>query len=248
MPAALLPARNYTIQLAGSGHRPVASYRTLFARRPATRRPSARRGRLWRRSRRQRLTSAELYDPEDGTWTATGSLGAARQSSRAVLLPNGMVLVVGGLGSGRTAPSCRRRNCTIPRRGTWTPTENLSTQRVNHTATLLPNGQVLVAGGYMGFGGSTSSAELYVGPPAPPTLLNISTRMRVLTGENVLIAGFIITGTELKRVLIRGIGPSLNGAGLNLSDPTLELHQGSTTLATNDNWKVRLDATSQEEE
>ncbi len=72
--------------------------------------------------------------------------------------------------------------------------------------------------------------------------------MRVLTDDKVLIGGFIITGTELKRVLIRGIGPSLNGAGVTLSDPTLELHQGSTTLATNDNWKVRPDATSQQED
>ena len=69
-------------------------------------------------------------------------------------------------------------------------------------------------------------------------LLNISTRMRVLTGDNVLIGGFIITGCDAKKVIIRGIGPSLNGVGVTLSDPTLELHQGSTTLATNDNWKI----------
>ena len=62
--------------------------------------------------------------------------------------------------------------------------------------------------------------------------------MRVLTGEQVLIGGFIITGTDPKNVIIRGIGPSLNGVGVTLADPTLELHQGSTTLATNDNWKI----------
>ena len=79
-----------------------------------------------------------------------------------------------------------------------------------------------------------------------PTLLNISTRMRVLTGDQVLLGGFMITGTDLKRVLIRGIGPSLNGVGVTLSDPTLELHQGSMTLTTNDNWKTRPDGTSQQ--
>jgi hypothetical protein len=86
--------------------------------------------------------------------------------------------------------------------------------------------------------------------PTPSKLLNISTRMRVQTGENVLIGGFIITGSDLKRVIIRGIGPSLAGAGVPgaLSDPTLELHQGSTTLATNDNWKTRPDGTSQQAE
>jgi hypothetical protein len=71
--------------------------------------------------------------------------------------------------------------------------------------------------------------------------------MRVLTGEQVLIAGFIITGTDQKKVIIRGIGPSLNGVGVTLSDPTLELHQGSTTLATNDNWKIN-DQTGQSQE
>jgi len=69
-------------------------------------------------------------------------------------------------------------------------------------------------------------------------LLNISTRMRVLTGERVLIAGFIVTGSEPKIVIVRGMGPSLNGVGVTLADPTLELHQGNTTLATNDNWKI----------
>jgi len=74
----------------------------------------------------------------------------------------------------------------------------------------------------------------------PDQLLNISTRMRVLTGNNVLIAGFIITGTDPKKVIIRGIGPSLANFGVQgvLTDTTLELHQGNSTLATNDNWKI----------
>ena len=72
--------------------------------------------------------------------------------------------------------------------------------------------------------------------------------MRVLTDDKVLIGGFIITGTDPKRVLIRGMGPSLNGVGVTLSDPTLELHQGSMTITTNDNWKTRPDGTSQQAE
>ncbi len=82
--------------------------------------------------------------------------------------------------------------------------------------------------------------------PTPSTLLNISTRMRVLTGDQVLIGGFIITGTDPKTVIIRGIGPSLSGVGVALSDPTLELHQGST-VTTNDNWKIN-DQTGQSQE
>ena len=67
-------------------------------------------------------------------------------------------------------------------------------------------------------------------------LLNIATRLRVQTGENVLIGGLIVSGTEKKRVIIRAIGPSLGFDGA-LSDTTLELYQGDTLLARNDNWK-----------
>jgi hypothetical protein len=58
--------------------------------------------------------------------------------------------------------------------------------------------------------------------------------MRVLTGENVLIGGFIITGTGPKKVIVRGLGPTLPVSG-PLADPTLELH-GSVSM-NNDNWK-----------
>ena len=66
---------------------------------------------------------------------------------------------------------------------------------------------------------------------------NISTRARVGTGDNVLIGGFIIGGTDKKKVLLRAIGPSLSLAG-KLADPTLELrdHTGKL-IAMNDNWK-----------
>ena len=78
--------------------------------------------------------------------------------------------------------------------------------------------------------------------------LNISTRLAVATGTNVLIGGFIITGNDPKKVIIRGIGPSLTGVGATLTDPTLELHQGNTTLVTNDDWKLKSDGTSQQAE
>jgi plastocyanin len=80
--------------------------------------------------------------------------------------------------------------------------------------------------------------------------LNISTRLRVQTGENVMIGGFIITGSVPKKVIIRAIGPSLADAGVQdpLADPTLELHDANSTLDTNDNWKTRSDGTSQQAE
>lgn len=98
-------------------------------------------------------------------------------------------------------------------------------------------------------GGPTSTAvfdELRIGYtwedvvlPGPPTpnLGNISTRLRVETAENVLIGGFIVTGTQPKRVIVRAIGPSLPNAD-TLANPILELRDGLGGLITvNDNWR-----------
>ena len=74
--------------------------------------------------------------------------------------------------------------------------------------------------------------------PAPSRALNISTRLAVETGDNVLIGGFIITGTQPKRIIVRAIGPSLPLAGA-LANPVLELHgPGAFTTITNDNWRT----------
>ena len=70
--------------------------------------------------------------------------------------------------------------------------------------------------------------------------LNISVRSRVGTGADVLISGFINTGTAAKKVILRGLGPSLQQSGVTdpLPDPVLELHGGDGSLITsNNNWK-----------
>lgn len=73
-------------------------------------------------------------------------------------------------------------------------------------------------------------------------LLNISTRARVQTGNNIMIGGFIVTGSGSKNVLIRALGPSLNVNGTPVSgrmaDPVLELYdKNGARITTNDNWK-----------
>ncbi|HKP02885.1 MAG TPA: hypothetical protein VJU77_05915 [Chthoniobacterales bacterium] len=77
-----------------------------------------------------------------------------------------------------------------------------------------------------------------IAPAEPAKLANISTRVRVLPGDNALIGGFIVTGTEPRKVIIRGLGPSLAPAVAGvLADPTLELYQGNAVLTQNDNWQ-----------
>lgn len=66
-------------------------------------------------------------------------------------------------------------------------------------------------------------------------LANISTRGQVLAGDSALIAGFIVSGTDQKDVIVRGIGPSIPLATA-LQDPVLELHDSNGTLYANDNW------------
>jgi hypothetical protein len=78
-------------------------------------------------------------------------------------------------------------------------------------------------------------------PALPVQLGNISTRLRVGTGDNALIGGFIVTGTQQKKVIVRGLGPSLKAFGVSgvLADPVIEVHDSSGNLipgATNDNW------------
>ena len=83
--------------------------------------------------------------------------------------------------------------------------------------------------------------------PKPARAQNISTRQQVLDGENVLIGGFIITGSDPKQLPIRAIGRSsgFNGA---LADPVLELRDSANQLlASNDNWKIN-DQTGQSQE
>ena len=80
-------------------------------------------------------------------------------------------------------------------------------------------------------------------PPVGPRVVNLSARGLVSTGDNVLINGFIITGTDPRTVILRALGPSLSDFGLSdvLTDPVLSLYNSSGTLiATNDDWQTDI--------
>jgi hypothetical protein len=114
------------------------------------------------------LDSAELYDPATGSWKLAGTMNSPRRLHTATLLPGGGVLVVGGFNSDVSSPVLRSAELYDPATGSWTATGDLITPRVAHTATLLHNGKVLVAGGVGPLGPSfdhggdgVDTAELY---------------------------------------------------------------------------------------
>jgi hypothetical protein len=86
--------------------------------------------------------------------------------------------------------------------------------------------------------------EVYdLSPETDSILGNISTRGPVSTGDDVMIGGFMVQGTEPKRVIIRAIGPELTQYGVPniLADPTLELHNSTGALiASNDDWETTI--------
>lgn len=111
------------------------------------------------------LASAELYDPSSGGWTITGSLTVGRYRHTATLLPSGRVLVIGGEPGGipNSGTPVAAAEIYDPATGAWSHAGDQVTPRYRHSATLLPSGQVLVAGGRSRDGVVTSfpDAELF---------------------------------------------------------------------------------------
>ncbi len=108
--------------------------------------------------------SAEIYVPAAGTFIATGSMSASKSGPTGTLLPNGTVLVAGGVGASGLA-STASAELYDAGTGAFSATASMTAPRCLHTATLLPNGMVLVAGGKASLDGDVAndmaSAELY---------------------------------------------------------------------------------------
>jgi hypothetical protein len=162
------------------------------------------------------LNNNGFYDPGEGLGGVTVTI--ANVNSYAVTASSG----------GYSVPVSGSGNYTVTFSGGAAPT----TQR---NVSVL-NGQNAKVDYIVTGSASPTPTPTATVPPGPPTLANISTRAVVGTGANVLIGGFIVTGTESKRVIVRGVGPSLSLPGKMLN-PTLELHDAAgATIAFNDNW------------
>ncbi len=160
---------------------------------------------------------AELYDPATGTWSMTGSLlpvpgfvTGGRANHTATLLPNGKVLVAGGLALFTAVPNGFLSNSQLydPATGTWSTTGSFfnGLGRSGHTATLLPNGKVLVVGGFTNQAGAASRTELY--DPA--------TGIWTMTGSLLPVPGFVTGGRANHTATLLPNGKVLVAGGLAL--------------------------------
>jgi N-acetylneuraminic acid mutarotase len=176
-------------------------------------------------------TALEVYDPQTNNWTRLADSGIVRSGIAAAAV-NGQLYIFGGEEGGvhnevevyNPATNSWRRiqpDWPIPRHGIW--------------ASIIGNKIYIPGGGVLENYAPTTYTHVFI-VNSPTTFANISTRMKVETGDNALIGGFIVTGTGTKRIVLRAIGPSVPLAG-TLANPTLELYNGAGQLvATNDNW------------
>jgi WD40 repeat protein len=144
------------------------------------------------------LPSPELYNPATGTWGVTGQMNTPRIDATATLLPDGQVLVAGGSGGGSNALSSAE--LYNPATGTWSVTGSMHQGRsglngAGASATLLPDGQVLVAGGEDANFNLLASAELYnpatgkFTPTGSMTTPRVGQSATLLNKDQVLIVG-----------------------------------------------------------
>jgi hypothetical protein len=110
--------------------------------------------------------SAEVYDPATGTFTPVGAMTIGRSGHTATLLNNGRVLIAGGSQNPRGAFTMPTAELYNPDTKSFEPTGNMHSSRAGHTATLTPEGKVLIAGGYTqggpgGMSGPVRTKELY---------------------------------------------------------------------------------------
>lgn len=191
-------------------------------------------------------TTAALYDPATGTFQPTGSLSSPRFFATATRLADGHVLIAGGYDCGRGGQDGVWATAEVydPARGTFTPTGSMGVPREFHTATLLPDGRVLIAGGFTapaptGIGtmtlASVRTAESSTSTLARAELFDPATGTFSPT-DTMRAARMHHTATALAdgRVLLVGGGgeSQASSASAEIYDPTLGTFRTTGSLAT----------------
>src|SRR5215469_13681203 len=175
--------------------------------------------------------------PSTGTFTAAGAMTTARSGHTATLLNNGQVLIAGGAANFIATTTAGTMNSPTasaelydPRRGTFTLTGNMTTSRSFHSASLLPDGRVLIAGGYSGSGNnllrSINTAEVYDPSTGTFTATGNMIHVHECSETNALNNG---------KVLLSGGSGSLDDyvPDAELYDPTTGSFADAGTYATN---------------
>lgn len=139
----------------------------------------------------QALASAELYDPATRAFTATGPMAAARTHHQALSLANGKVLVVGGLSSnGSDGASLATAEVYDPTTGSFSPVGPMTTARSFPTLSALPDGKVLVVGGY----GTAQLASAEIFDPTTASFVKTGSMSQVRAGHSATLT---LAGTVL---------------------------------------------------
>ncbi len=176
-------------------------------------------------------TALEVYDPQTNNWSSLAPMPTGRSGVAAAAI-NGELYVFGG-----EIPVIHNAvEAYNPKTNTWRSLPPMPLPRHGMWAAVIGNRVYLPGGGAAQGLAATSTNQLFT-VDVPATFANISTRLNVQTGTNVLIGGFIVTGNISKRVIVRAPGPSIPVSG-TLADPVLELHDGTgQIIAFNDNWQ-----------
>ena len=180
--------------------------------------------------------SAELFDPKTGRWSPAGSMKAARYGAAAARLPDGRVLVCGGSSPAWLSTAEVYDPAADRGAGGWSATESLRAARAFHTATVLPDGKVLVTGGQAGLH-ALASVEIYLPREGswvgtdPMDTARAFHAATLLSGGKVLVAGG--TAPEGPAVAVELYNPA-DGAWTKLGDLATPRYRHTASLLAGD--------------
>lgn len=206
-----------------------------------------------------------LYDANTSAWSSAGSMIEPRGDFTSTLLPDGRVLVAGGrsqtTGSGSPLPSAELYTSSHGSTGSAALTSSLQVARYGHSATLLPDGKVLVAGGFSSAGEQQplGSVEVYDPAISPPSWTRIQTEMQSIrgahtatllsTGRVLVVGGRSISGTEGSSEEYDIAAQSWDGSsrrdmGARCENHTATLLQDGTVLVAGGKESLTFNSTS----